>query len=51
MALLGLINELSHLEWVIRSPIALLGLVFQVWMLVDAVRRREWLWVVFLLIG
>lgn len=46
MALLALLNELSHLEWVIRSPVALLGLAFQIWMLVDAIRRREWVWAV-----
>lgn len=51
MALLGLIGELQHLDWVIRNPLALLGLAFQIWMLVDAVRRREWVWAIFLLIG
>jgi hypothetical protein len=51
MPMLGILGELAQLEWLIKSPIALLGLAFQIWMLVDAVRRREWIWVFFLLIG
>lgn len=51
MLILGILGELENLQWVIRSPIALLGFAFQIWMLIDAVRRREWVWTVFLFVG
>lgn len=38
---------LGHL---LRSPVTLALVVLQVWMLVDAARRGEWLWFVFLLL-
>lgn len=34
---------------VFRNPIALLVVAFQIWMLVDALRNREWMWAVFIL--
>jgi len=34
----------------LRSPLTWVFLVFAIWMLIDAVRRREWGWVVFILI-
>ncbi len=40
----------SNLEFWLRNPLTLIFLVFQVWMLIDAVRRDEWMWVVFLII-
>ncbi len=33
------------------SPLVLIMLGFQIWMLVHAIRQQEWIWVVFLLIG
>jgi hypothetical protein len=35
----------------LSSPFLLLIALFQLWMLVDALRRREWLWAFFILIG
>ena len=35
----------------LSSPLALLGLAFTLWMLVDALRQREWVWVLLILIG
>ena len=32
-----------------RNPIALAIFAFQIWMLVDAVRNREWMWALFIL--
>ncbi len=40
----------SNLEFWLRNPFTLLLLAFQIWMLVDAIRRDEWMWVVFLII-
>ncbi|HEV2211039.1 MAG TPA: tetratricopeptide repeat protein [Verrucomicrobiae bacterium] len=41
----------SSLDYLWGSPFALLITVFQLWMLVDAVRQREWVWALFILIG
>ena len=32
----------------IHSPLTLVALAFYLWMLVDAVRRREWIWALFI---
>lgn len=39
----------SYLRYVLSSPLLLVGLLFQLWMGIDAVRRREWLWAFFIL--
>jgi tetratricopeptide (TPR) repeat protein len=46
-----LISNLLNLEYWLRSPWLAILSVFQLWMLVDAVRRREWLWALFIVIG
>ncbi|MFO1487865.1 MAG: tetratricopeptide repeat protein [Verrucomicrobiota bacterium] len=46
-AILDLLNP--HL--LLGSPLLFLLAVFQLWMLIHAIRQREWLWVFFLLIG
>jgi hypothetical protein len=38
----------SHWQHLLTSPAFLLGTVFQIWMLIDAVRRKEWFWVLFI---
>jgi len=35
----------------LSSPFLLVLTLFQLWMLVDAIRQREWLWVLFLVFG
>ena len=47
--MLSIIDLSGLLSWKI-SPVFLLVTVFQIWMLIDAVRRREWLWAVFLVV-
>ena len=42
--------DLRNIEYWIRSPFAWVAILFQLWMLVDAIRRKEWLWAVFILI-
>ncbi len=39
------------LSFLLTSPVWLAVTVFQVWMLVHALRRREWLWAFFIFIG
>jgi hypothetical protein len=43
-----LLTDLNQLQAVLTSPIALILLAFQIWMLVDAVRRQEWIWAIFI---
>jgi hypothetical protein len=33
----------------LSSPFLIVFLIFQIWMIVDAIRRQEWLWLVFIL--
>jgi hypothetical protein len=49
--LASLISNLTNVSYLVSNPLVLLLTLFQVWMLVDAVRRKEWLWVFFILIG
>lgn len=42
---------LPILGYLLTSPLFCIGAVFEIWMLVDAIRRREWIWAVFILIG
>jgi hypothetical protein len=41
-------DDISYLDYIITSPFALIGFLFQLWMFINAVRRREWLWAVFI---
>lgn len=43
-------NLLNPQYWVSYPWLAILSL-FQLWMLIDAVRRREWVWALFIVIG
>ncbi|MGA2865367.1 MAG: tetratricopeptide repeat protein [Verrucomicrobiota bacterium] len=47
----SLLTRLANPEAWYRSAGFLLVLLFQLWMLTDAVRRREWLWALFILLG
>src|SRR5437660_8770120 len=37
--------------WVASSPFTLIISVFQLWMLIHAIRNREWIWTIFILFG
>src|SRR5207253_4589679 len=37
-------------HYLLASPFTLLVCVFQIWMLVDAIRQREWIWALFILV-
>jgi hypothetical protein len=45
--MLAILNPLDFNTY-LQSPWLLVALGFQVWMLVDAIRRQEWLWVAFI---
>jgi tetratricopeptide (TPR) repeat protein len=45
-----LLVEVSDFWVWFRSPVSLAIAAFTIWMLVDAVRRKEWVWVLFLLV-
>jgi hypothetical protein len=45
------IFNLLNLQFLLGSPFLLLITAFQIWMLVDAVRQREWIWALFIIIG
>ncbi len=48
--LTSLISNLSNLSFWLTHPWLIILLLFQLWMLVDAIRRREWIWAFFVLI-
>ena len=45
------LTNLLELRFFLGSPLALIVFIFQIWMLVDAIRQREWFWAFFILIG
>ena len=46
-SILNLLNP----DYLLASPGLLLITVFQVWMFIDAIRQREWIWAIFIAIG
>src|SRR5688572_9074767 len=46
----SLLEYVKHPEFLLTSPFTLAFVVFQVWMIVDAIRRQEWLWLFFILV-
>ncbi|MCU0771012.1 MAG: tetratricopeptide repeat protein [Verrucomicrobia bacterium] len=46
--LANLLTNLLNPEYLLYSPLMLLGFAFQIWMFVDAIRRQEWIWAVFI---
>ncbi len=45
-----LLAEIADLRYWLNSPAAILFGLFQIWMLIDAIRRKEWVWVLFLVV-
>ncbi len=43
--------NLANWHAVLTNPLTLAVFVFQIWMFVHAVRNREWIWAVFILVG
>ena len=44
----SILSKLTDVGFLLNNVWLLFLLIFQLWMLIDAIRRREWLWVVFL---
>ena len=47
----SLLSSLLNIDYLIHNVWLLLVFAFQIWMFVDAIRRQEWLWAVFIFIG
>ena len=45
------ISYLTNPEFWLSQPWLILMAIFQLWMLIDAVRRQEWIWAFFIFIG
>ena len=47
----SILNLMDLGYWAVTSPFFLLFLIFQLWMFIDAIRRREFVWAAFIFIG
>ncbi len=47
----ALLNRFGTLSFLLTNPFWLAVTVFQIWMLVHALRQREWLWALFIFVG
>ena len=47
----SLLTNITGWEDLLTSPLVLLVTIFQLWMLIDAIRKEEWLWAVFIFLG
>ena len=47
----SMLTDITQWNYLISSPIWLAFAAFQIWMFIDAIRRQEWLWAVFIFIG
>jgi hypothetical protein len=47
----SLFTDIEYWQSLLANPLSLVVIAFQIWMFIHAVRNREWLWAVFILIG
>ena len=47
----SLLSNLLNIDYLVHNIWLLPVFAFQIWMLIDAIRRQEWLWAVFIFIG
>jgi len=48
--LASLFSDLGNWQFLLTNPVFLIMTLFNLWMLIDAIRREEWMWVVFIVI-
>lgn len=46
--LANLLFDIFNMGYLLYSPLMLIGVVFQIWMFIDAIRREEWIWAIFI---
>src|SRR5438128_12389663 len=49
--LASLVSNLINVEYWFSNPWLPLVSLFSLWMLIDAIRRREWVWAFFIFVG
>src|SRR5690242_11321875 len=49
--LAAFLPNLLNIDLLMRAPWLIVPLLFQAWMLIDAVRKQEWIWVLFIFFG
>ncbi len=47
----SLLTNIEGWNFLLTSPFWLAVSAFQIWMLIDAIRQREWIWVLFIVLG
>jgi tetratricopeptide (TPR) repeat protein len=47
----SLLTNIASWNFLWASPFWLAVSIFQIWMLIDAIRQREWIWAVFIVLG
>ena len=43
-------TQVLNPEYLLSNPLLLVGFLFQVWMFIDAIRREEYIWALFILV-
>jgi hypothetical protein len=47
----SLLNNVEGWHYLLTSPVWLAVTLFQIWMFIDAIRQREWIWALFIVLG
>ncbi len=47
----SLLTNFADWDFLLTSPLWLAVSIFQIWMLIDALRQREWIWALFIVLG
>jgi hypothetical protein len=47
----SILTLLENWRYFLESPVTIVITIFQIWMLIHAIRNREWIWAIFLFIG
>jgi tetratricopeptide (TPR) repeat protein len=47
----SLLTNIASWNFLLTSPFWLVVTIFQIWMFIDAIRQREWIWALFIVLG